>query len=502
MRKRNLNRILLCCFFIFLGFGCRQRITIIGEEELRRPDRRPPEPAEMMAAFEPVIEDDTMGELVPVEALVVKTLQVDDKRLDKEGRYSVKVRDGDIRDLLLAIGRESPYNFVIGPEVLGMITVDLKDVPLEKLLNAVLRQTDLTYQIEDDIIWVQAPHREAELLTLNYIITERHGSRSVSGSASIGGGNNTGGGGGAGTSGGGSRGGGGQDSVGGSENMAVFENMGTAMSLLLSDEGQIEIDRQTGLITVVDYKPNIRKVSNYLDKLQELLYRQVEIEVKLVEVSIDKDMEMGIDWDVMLGNARVTVASRTGDEVLNAIFQNNRLKSVLRALSERHQVAVKTSPRITTLNNQTAMIVLGEEEVYFELREEINPETGTVERRSTQPVAVTVGVSLSVMPHIDEKGVITMNIHPVVTERIGEEVGPDGQRVPEMTVREVDTVARVRDGETLMIAGLTLERKGRGYTGVPYLSRLPYVGRLLRTDRTEARKIELVIFITPRLVEL
>ncbi|MBT5608580.1 MAG: hypothetical protein HN742_42550 [Lentisphaerae bacterium] len=282
----------------------------------------------------------------------------------------------------------------------------------------------------------------------------------------------------------------------------MFDDLDTSLSMFLSDVGEIEVERHTGLITVIDYKVNIRRISQYLDKLQELLYRQVEIEVKLVEISIDKEMEMGVDWELMLANAQVTVTSRTGDEVLNAVFQKDRVKSVLRALSERHQVAVKSSPRVTAMNNQPAMIVLGEEEVYFELEEDIDPDTGNVTRQRTQPLSINVGVSLSVVPHIDERGIITMNIHPVVTERIGEEVGPDGNRVPELTVREVDTVARMRDGETMMIAGLTLERKGRGFTGVPYLSRLPYLGRLLRTDRTEGRKMELVIFITPRILEL
>jgi len=487
----------------------------------------------MLSALSPVLaHEDDLEPLDPIvaERLVVESLSTEDVVLDGEGRYSVRVREADIRDVLLAVGRESPYNIVVSPRAEAKVTVELENTSLEKLLNAILKDTDLTYHLEDDILWIQPRDMHIEVFALNYIITERTGSRSISG-AGLSSSSST-------TSSGTSSGVGGSvsDTVTGDDHMDVWEDLEETLERLVAlddqdrgreggrtiidpryDErereaegiaddntygrGRVYVNRSTGLITVIAYRDRIREIKKYLDKVHETLFRQVTIEVKLVEVTLEKDRELGIDWDFVFDDIQVSVGERTGDHVLEAIFSQGDLTAVLRALTERNQVSVKTSPRVTTLNNQPAMIVLGEEEVFFEIVKEVNQETGETTNQTATPKSVTVGVSLSVVPNIDKKGVITLNIHPLVTEKIGEEVGPDGERVPELTVREVDTVARIRDGNTLMLAGLTLERKGYTHTGVPYVSGIPILGRLFTTERYDKRKVELIIFVTPRLVK-
>ena len=289
--------------------------------------------------------------------------------------------------------------------------------------------------------------------------------------------------------------------MGGSESTDVFASIEKSLGFLKSENGKVDIHKESGLITAIDYRENLEEMAEFLDRVTESLNRQVMIEAKLVEITLSEGQERGVDWKAILGDVEINIDDRTSDRTLNAVIDTGHILSVIDALAERHEVSVRSSPRVSALNNQTAMIVLGEEEVFFETVAEVDPETGRTISHRTQPRSVTIGVSLSVVSQISKDGVIMMNIHPRVTEKIGEKVSPDGIRVPQLTVRDIDTVARVKEGDTMLIAGLTTERKVDSEWAVPLLGRIPFLGELFKTKRAETLKRELVIFITPTLVE-
>ena len=115
-------------------------------------------------------------------------------------------------------------------------------------------------------------------------------------------------------------------------------------------------------------------------------------------------------------------------------------------------------------------------------------------------MTIDIGIILDVTPQIAEDGTIIMNIHPSITDKTGDKVAPDGKSTfPLLSVRETDTTVRVRDGQTIIIAGLMQERTEETYIGVPGLQSIPLVGGLFRYKTKTKRNSELVIMITPTL---
>jgi type II secretory pathway component GspD/PulD (secretin) len=173
------------------------------------------------------------------------------------------------------------------------------------------------------------------------------------------------------------------------------------------------------------------------------------------------------------------------------------LSDIMQAIAEQGDIKVLSSPTISTLNNQKAIIRVGDQDVFFI--------TGAVSTQTTvtqtiQPMTIDIGIILDVTPQIAEDGTIIMNIHPCITDKTGEKTAPDGTSTfPLLSVREADTTVRVRDGQTIIIAGLMQEKIEEDYTGVPVLQSLPLMGGLFQYKTGTKKNSELVIMITPTL---
>jgi MSHA biogenesis protein MshL len=155
---------------------------------------------------------------------------------------------------------------------------------------------------------------------------------------------------------------------------------------------------------------------------------------------------------------------------------------------------------VSTLNNQRAVIKVATDDAVFEST--TTPSAVGQPTVSTTIKYITIGLVLDVVPHVDDKGNITMNIHPMLTERTGEEAvdRQTGNRVPILAVREVDTTVRVREGEMVVIGGLIREFKRNQYAATPGLSGVPLLGWAFRSKVDEVQRSELVIFLTPKVV--
>jgi type II secretory pathway component GspD/PulD (secretin) len=173
------------------------------------------------------------------------------------------------------------------------------------------------------------------------------------------------------------------------------------------------------------------------------------------------------------------------------------LSDIIQAISEQGDLKVLSSPTISTLNNQKAIIRVGNQDVYF-ITGAVATQTAVTQ--TVQPVTIDVGITLDVTPQIAEDGTIIMNIHPSITEKTGEKVTPDGKTTfPLLSVRETDTTVRVKDNQTIIIAGLMQEKIEETYIGVPGLQSIPLLGALFRYKTESKRNSELVIMITPTL---
>jgi MSHA biogenesis protein MshL len=172
----------------------------------------------------------------------------------------------------------------------------------------------------------------------------------------------------------------------------------------------------------------------------------------------------------------------------------------VKAFATQGKVNVVASPRVNAMNNEPAIMRIGTQDVFFVTTSQIDATTGRILQTTVTPQPITEGVVLSVTPQVAGDGMINMSISPSITERTGEATSRFGDTVPIITVREADTLVRVHENETIVIAGLMQERMTRDQAKVPVLGDLPIVGGLFRRDTRSNRKTDLVILLTPTIM--
>jgi len=306
---------------------------------------------------------------------------------------------------------------------------------------------------------------------------------------------------------------------------------------------KLVINKSSGVIMVNDYPIHLNKVASYIETVEGSSQRQVSIQAKILEVILTDEYKEGINWNVIQSLPRstnlawgltnkagttgfpggttgyissgetTTTTTGTGGTIqtpgtfkikpyggvlaIGAGGVEIVLSDIMQAISTQGDVKVLSSPTISTLNNQKAIIRVGNQDVFFI--------TGAVATQTTvtqviQPMTIDIGIILDVTPQIAEDGTIIMNIHPSITEKTGEKVTPDGKTTfPLLSVRETDTTVKVKDGQTIIIAGLMAEKKEESYIGVPGLQSVPVLGGLFRYKSETKKTSELVIMITPTL---
>ncbi|MGQ9507982.1 MAG: secretin and TonB N-terminal domain-containing protein [Thermodesulfobacteriota bacterium] len=537
MKMKGLNILIFC---LFLALGCA---TVPTKERAKLPSQ-----IEEVKKVSPPAEEKLVEIMIPKKE-EIKPIP--------EKLYSFSARDTDVREILLAFSKESEFNIVMDPELTGKVTIDLKRVTLREALEAILTPLGWTFRIEGKFIHISRPKMETRLFTLNYIATRRSGKREIY--ASTGGGLQTAStvGQTVSTSAGGSR-TGYSDLISVDEmdiwkeiekglEAIVFGNIGEKESSKETDltsftrgdeKGKkLIINKSTGTILVTDYPFNLQRIDHYLKTIEGSSHRLVTIQAKILEVILSDEHREGINWKVIEGLPRsinlawgltnktgttgypggpggYLVADSTSSTTIDTpgVFKIKpfggilaigaggseiALSDIMQAISEYGDVKVLSSPTISTLNNQKAIIRVGNQDVFFI--------TGAIATQTTvtqiiQPMTIDVGIILDVTPQIAEDGTIIMNIHPSITEKTGEKVTPDGKTTfPLLSVRETDTTVRVKEGQTIIIAGLMQEKKEEAYVGVPGLQSLPVLGGLFRYKTQKKRNSELVIMITPTL---
>ena len=470
-----------------------------------------------------------------------------------EKLYSFFARDSNIQDILLAFSKESDYNIVIDPELSGKVTIDLKRVTLRESLDAILSPLGWIYRIEGKFIKIMRPQLESRFFTLNYLATKRSGKREIY--ASTGGGLQTGAPPGTQATTGSSGARTGFSDLVSVDEMDLWRDIQKGLEAIVfgsvdektsSDaektawtrvDGKgkkLVINKSAGVILVTDYSINLNKIASYLETVEGSSQRQVTIQAKIFEVILSDENKEGINWKAIESLPRIANLSwgltnkagttgfpgttggftlggtTTGTSVQTpglfkirpfggtlAIGTEVALSDIMAAIAEQGDIKVLSSPTISTLNNQKAIIRVGNQDVFFI--------TGAVATQTTvtqtiQPMTIDVGIILDVTPQIAEDGTIIMNIHPSITEKTGEKMTPDGKTTfPLLSVRETDTTVRVKDGQTIIIAGLMQEKNEESYIGVPVLHSIPLLGGLFRYRTEKKRVAELVIMITPTL---
>lgn len=457
--------------------------------------------------------------------------------------------DQDLRTVVRALAESFGLSYRIDPAVTGMVTTSLQGVTLEEALASVVLPHGYSYQIENGVLNVGASKVQTRIFTLDYVALSRVGSSSTTIQRRLTSGGVVGANGSFNNS--GSFGGGADvisstavadlwneisialnglifdaasatDSVsqitatGGNAATAGVNGQpaltGGASSRTASDGRRLIINPIAGTILVSASPAKLAEVATFISAFESSVQRQVLIEAKIVEVSLSKKYQFGIDWNLIaskgkfamnLGNA----VAGTGNAQFTIGSGQNQLTAILNLLQSQGNVSVLSSPRVSALNNQRANFNVTRDEVFFAVTRQpvLGPTGGTIGfTTQINPQQISVGIVLDVLPQIGPDNTITMNIRPVVTsvariETIKLEDGSEA-RAPVIDRRETDTMIRVRGGETVVIGGLMQTRRDKNTSGVPVLKDIPGVGKVFTSVTDETAKDELVIFLTPTIL--
>jgi len=285
------------------------------------------------------------------------------------------------------------------------------------------------------------------------------------------------------------------------------------------DGRRLLIQPHSGLVGVEADPATHERVAAYLDQLRRRTGRQVLLEARIVEVALTDDSQIGVDWaQVLAGGAEGLSFFRSGAgldprEGLRLVASSGEVRATLSALARDHRLKVLSAPRLTALNNQKAILRVVKEEAYALASSQITPGTaagGAVATAQVTPLIVPVGIVLDIQPQIGDDGAITLVVNPSISEVVEEKTfsaGAGGGRelasstLPVVDRRDLDTVVRVRSGETLVLAGIIKTRDSARRQGVPWLRKVPFLGRLFSLERKARARVELAVFITPTLLE-
>jgi MSHA biogenesis protein MshL len=291
------------------------------------------------------------------------------------------------------------------------------------------------------------------------------------------------------------------------------------LTALVGDEGgrSVIVSPQAGLVTIRALPSEITAVKSFLDSTQEHLRRQVIIEAKIMEVTLNDDYQQGVKWDQVLGHIESTdigfstTGSIAGNTISSAIggvtslsFLNKDFSGVIDLLSTQGNVQVLSSPRITATNNQKAIIKVGEDE-YFVTDVSSTTTTGT-STTTTPEIDLTPffsGIALDVTPQIDADGEVILHIHPsvTITDEQTKTIRLSNEDIilplAQSSVRESDTIIRAKSGEIVVIGGLIETRKVNLESKTPFLGDIPIMGELFKSKSESVQKKELVILLKP-----
>ncbi len=282
--------------------------------------------------------------------------------------------------------------------------------------------------------------------------------------------------------------------------------------------GYYMIDKPVGLVTVTAPRSLLGRIESYFDNLEKVLYRQISIEAKIVEVTLSGDNRTGIDWSTLLdGSITSSVNSQLDFQQLNpAYYANKALQAypivlatkpfniVIDAMEEQGHVEVLANPRISVMNGQPALISVGQDERFIESIES-TVDDGVVTLSATTSSVVS-GLGLAVVATILNNNEVILNLTPVTSELIEEiqyeEIGNFGGKVglPKVAIREMTSTVRVKSGEMLVVGGLIDSNNEYSSNKVSGLGDIPVISKLFNHSGNQLVKKEMIILLRPVII--
>ena len=278
--------------------------------------------------------------------------------------------------------------------------------------------------------------------------------------------------------------------------------------LLTKEVGMVRSDKRTRTLIVTDLPLSLSKICE-LVAIFDRPQKQVFIEAKIVEVKLTDEFRLGVKWDHILQGLDPrfslgtsgqfpagVLASEGGTLNYHTIAAGGDLNVLVEALSTVGDAKVLSNPHIAVLDGEEATIRVITSEPYAET----TFETGTTNITGKTYKFIDVGVSMAVTPRINELGFITVNIRPEVSSVVGNYDTASGQGVPIVKKSFAETSVSVKDGVTIIIAGMIDKQESKEINKIPILGSIPLLGMLFRSEHTKVQNTETIALLTPRIV--
>lgn len=407
--------------------------------------------------------------------------------------------------------------------------INIKNLALDEIFQIVLSDNDLFYTYDKNFLRVSALSTKS--FKVDYITSVREGKAILNASVDA-----------SPTEEGGKR-----DTAGQAQNIITsndtfdfWKTISTELTSVLNTGAESYktqtpiINPNAGMITVTGTKKQLDRVAEYMDLLKERLHRQVLIDVSIISVSLSSSNKTGVDWSkfslgfnssTLFNNSNQGQQSHTYNTSSTGLYDasitsglnlNNltvvndgifTIAGLIDFLGSSGETKVVSSPKVLTLNNQQALITIGDN-INYRVPEEATAAAtggGTATLATTYTnYSIFVGVLLNITPEISENNEIILRINPSVSnfKYSDDDVRATTPRqiAPDTSEKKLSTVVKVKDGSTIILGGLITNNKGKQDSNVPLLSSIPLFGEAFKHSADTLSSSELIFVITPRII--
>ena len=456
-------------------------------------------------------------------------------------RFDVTANNMPAKEFFMSLVADTKYNMVVNPSISGNVSLNLKNVTIKETMDAMQDSYGFEYHKTSYGYEVLPPKLETQLYHINYLDIKRSGNSytqlttgQVSNAGAITTGSNSTQQGGTNNPRSGSL--GTISSIETKSEVDFWKNIDASIrGMLDKQEGHsVTTNAQTGVIMVRAFPRELHNITRFVNSLQSSLNRQVILEAKILEIKLDDSFQAGVDWSVLNNPALldpVTGLANTAaglGQAANGTFNNNDINQVtqlngvfalkvngnftalINLLQTQGNVQVLSSPNISTVNNQKAVIKVGQDEFFVTGVSTSNTiiGTNTLPSQDVTLMPFFSGITLDVTPEISGENTVILHIHPSVSQ-VTQQIKTVGLGTTNntannltlplafSTIRESDNIVRAKNGQVVVIGGLMQNKMTEITAGVPGLSKIPFVGAAFRRTSQVATKSELIILLRP-----
>ncbi len=401
------------------------------------------------------------------------------------GSVTLDFREADIKNVLKVLAYKSGVNIISGPEVVGLVNIQLKNVPWQKALDVILSTYGYSYEQKGTVIMVT---------TVDALKKRREDAKSLAD----------------------------QEPLTTETFLLDFgkaEDVLKSLDKIKSARGSVNFDKRTNAIIISDVETNLKYVREVVARL-DAVTPQVLIEAKIVETTLDKNDTLGIDWGLtagITGGIRETTFpwtnssrskffptsptdSTAATDPVYGTLNASGLTATLNLLKSRGNTNILSNPKIVTLDNQPAKVQVGQQ--YPMPQYTTNAQTGVLQVSGWS--YMDIGIVFEVTPHINNAQMVTLDIQPKITAIESTLTAATGGTVsasmPVLTNESVSTSVMIKDGDTLVIAGLIKDTVEKTVKRIPILGYIPIIGWPFQNTVDVHKKKDLVIFLTPHII--